>query len=198
MKIVKKLKKRHAKLKRKIRKVLCRIKKVFGKKCKSPHKKKLGDHQLAEIPHEGAVVRPRIGRLPGWVQEQKEKMEQDTLYGLAVSAGFEGPRCAFESMTSTSPSDRFPILKLKKAIERIRAVNKKLQAFEKGFISEDGIPDREWFKHLGVAPGLWLGRFLSVFLSFFRLTVRTRIRRHRTSSANRVNHLREECNTGSV
>jgi N-acetylated-alpha-linked acidic dipeptidase len=27
------------------------------------------------------------------------------------------------------------------------------------FISEDGIKDREWYRHLGVAPGRWLGVF---------------------------------------
>jgi N-acetylated-alpha-linked acidic dipeptidase len=26
------------------------------------------------------------------------------------------------------------------------------------FISEDGIKDREWYRHLGVAPGKWLGK----------------------------------------
>lgn len=47
--------------------------------------------------------------------------------------------------------------KLKKAVKRVRAVNKKLVAFERGLISEEGIKDREWYKHLGVAPGKWLG-----------------------------------------
>ncbi|KAJ3576240.1 hypothetical protein NP233_g572 [Leucocoprinus birnbaumii] len=40
---------------------------------------------------------------------------------------------------------------------RVREINDKLRSFERGFISEDGIKDREWFKHLGVAPGRWLG-----------------------------------------
>ena len=44
-----------------------------------------------------------------------------------------------------------------KAIERVQAVNHKLIAFERGFISKEGIKDREWYKHLGVAPGKWLG-----------------------------------------
>ncbi|KAJ4474266.1 Zn-dependent exopeptidase [Lentinula aciculospora] len=44
-----------------------------------------------------------------------------------------------------------------KVIKRIRAVNQKLVAFERGFISEGGLPSREWYKHLGVAPGRWLG-----------------------------------------
>ncbi|KAJ3576237.1 hypothetical protein NP233_g571 [Leucocoprinus birnbaumii] len=44
-----------------------------------------------------------------------------------------------------------------RAIRRVRVVNDKLRSFERGFISEDGIKDREWFRHLGVAPGKWLG-----------------------------------------
>jgi N-acetylated-alpha-linked acidic dipeptidase len=39
-------------------------------------------------------------------------------------------------------------------------VNKKLVGFEKGFISKDGIPDREWYKHLAIAPGKWLGMLI--------------------------------------
>ena len=57
--------------------------------------------------------------------------------------------------------DAFPSLskkKLVKAIERVQVVNKKLIKFERGFISKDGIKDREWYKHLGVAPGKWLGK----------------------------------------
>jgi N-acetylated-alpha-linked acidic dipeptidase len=47
--------------------------------------------------------------------------------------------------------------KFVKAAKRVHEVNKKLIAFELGFISEDGIKDREWYRHLGVAPGKWLG-----------------------------------------
>ncbi|KAG6866447.1 hypothetical protein C0991_003965 [Blastosporella zonata] len=49
------------------------------------------------------------------------------------------------------------IKKLIKAAKRIVKANKKIVAFERGFISEGGIKDREWYKHLGVAPGKWLG-----------------------------------------
>jgi N-acetylated-alpha-linked acidic dipeptidase len=49
------------------------------------------------------------------------------------------------------------IRKFIKAAKRVRRANKKLIAFERGFISEGGIRNREWYKHLGVAPGLWLG-----------------------------------------
>ncbi|KAF8138385.1 hypothetical protein EV363DRAFT_1427308 [Boletus edulis] len=51
----------------------------------------------------------------------------------------------------------FPRRRLLKAIKRVQAVNQKLIAFERGFISSEGIKDRAWYKHLGVAPGKWLG-----------------------------------------
>jgi len=49
------------------------------------------------------------------------------------------------------------IRKFIKAAKRVRKANQKLIAFERGFISKEGIRNREWYKHLGVAPGLWLG-----------------------------------------
>jgi N-acetylated-alpha-linked acidic dipeptidase len=51
-----------------------------------------------------------------------------------------------------------PIKKFIEAARRLGRSNKKLIAFERGFISEDGIKEREWYKHLGVAPGKWLGK----------------------------------------
>lgn len=46
-----------------------------------------------------------------------------------------------------------------RAMKRVRKANQKLVAFERGFISKKGIKDREWYKHLGVAPGKWLGDY---------------------------------------
>jgi len=46
---------------------------------------------------------------------------------------------------------------LRKILTQIRAVNRALRAFESGFISEEGIKDREWYKHKGTSPGKWLG-----------------------------------------
>lgn len=57
-----------------------------------------------------------------------------------------------------------PIKEFIKAAKRVQAANAKLVAFEKGFIHEDGIKDREWYRHLGVAPGKWLG---ALIFSFF-------------------------------
>lgn len=44
-----------------------------------------------------------------------------------------------------------------RAAMHVRRTNQKLIAFERGFIDEDGIKDREWYRHLGVAPGKWKG-----------------------------------------
>ena len=52
---------------------------------------------------------------------------------------------------------KFPIWKFLKAARRVGKVNQKLIAYERGFISKEGIKDREWYKHLVVAPGKWLG-----------------------------------------
>jgi N-acetylated-alpha-linked acidic dipeptidase len=47
-----------------------------------------------------------------------------------------------------------------KAVKAVRRINQKLASFERGFIHEEGIKDREWYRHLGVAPGKWLGKTL--------------------------------------
>lgn len=44
-----------------------------------------------------------------------------------------------------------------RAAIRVKKVNQKLSLFERGFISEEGVKDREWYRHLGVAPGKYLG-----------------------------------------
>lgn len=53
-----------------------------------------------------------------------------------------------------------PIKEFIEAAKRVSRANAKLVAFEKGFLHKDGIKDREWYKHLGVAPGKWLGTFI--------------------------------------
>lgn len=50
-----------------------------------------------------------------------------------------------------------PIQWFLKAARRVSAANRKLIEFERGFIHEGGIKSREWYRHLGVAPGKWLG-----------------------------------------
>lgn len=63
----------------------------------------------------------------------------------------------FDKEHSPSELKKFPIRKFIKAAKRVQRANKKLAKFEQGFISKEGIKDREWYKHLGVAPGKNLG-----------------------------------------
>ncbi|CDO73739.1 hypothetical protein BN946_scf185015.g67 [Trametes cinnabarina] len=55
------------------------------------------------------------------------------------------------------PLPKGPVRRFIKAAQRVQRANAKLVAFERGFISEEGIEGREWYRHLGVAPGKWLG-----------------------------------------
>jgi len=125
-KLIKKWKRRHARcmrFKRRVKEIACRIAKFFGRSC---HKQELS------VTVVGKVIKPRVGRFAGWLQEQKECREARLAYG-------------------------HPSRKIIEAVRRVRSVNRKLVAFERGFISEKGIPEREWYRHLGVGPGKWLG-----------------------------------------
>ncbi|KAJ7780979.1 hypothetical protein B0H16DRAFT_1298508 [Mycena metata] len=149
--IIRQWKKRQHRIKKKLHRLYCRLKKkIFGKKC---HKKfdfeahgcTKGAEASDMSPNSDAASKFRVGRLPAFLDEQNG-LHNEVLSGLAVHGGFQGPL-----------PGKFPLAKFKKAVHRIRTVNKKLVSFEKGFISKDGIPDREWYKHLAIAPGKWLG-----------------------------------------
>ncbi|BGP43868.1 Vacuolar protein sorting-associated protein 70 [Rhodotorula kratochvilovae] len=46
----------------------------------------------------------------------------------------------------------------KKDAKELRRINAALRGFERGFLGdEQGLQGREWYRHLGVAPGRWLG-----------------------------------------
>ncbi|KAJ7094526.1 Zn-dependent exopeptidase [Mycena belliarum] len=148
-KMIRKWMKRQFKLRRKLRKVYCRLRKIFGHPCNGDD---FEEHpctgKFSSMPDAAPSSKFRVGRLPAFLDEQ-QGLGRDVLYGLAVHAGFDGD--AFSALP------KFPLARFKKAVRRVRAVNKKLVGFEKGFISKDGIPDREWYKHLAIAPGKWLG-----------------------------------------
>ncbi len=61
-------------------------------------------------------------------------------------------------------SRKISIHKFILAAKRVGSVNQKLIAFERGFISTEGLKEREWYRHLGVAPGKWLGMRSVYFL----------------------------------
>ncbi|KAJ7068555.1 hypothetical protein C8F01DRAFT_1227625 [Mycena amicta] len=123
--IVRKWVKHRRATRRKLRKVYCRLKKIFGRKC---HHKKHSDS-------DGGL----------------DSLDVDILTGFAIHMGSD-----ISEFNQALVRPRFPLEQLRKAVQRIRAVNEKLVGFEKGFISTDGIPDREWYKHLVIAPGKWL------------------------------------------
>ncbi|GAA5997527.1 M28 family metallopeptidase [Rhodotorula paludigena] len=55
----------------------------------------------------------------------------------------------------TSPPSRH---KAHALVRRLRSVNRALRRFEGGFLGdEQGLQGREWYRHLGVAPGRWFG-----------------------------------------
>jgi N-acetylated-alpha-linked acidic dipeptidase len=152
-KMIKKWRRRHSRrmeFRRHARKIACRIVKFFGLgSCKCHYH----GRQPSVATVGGQLVRPRVGRLVGWLQEQRERKEGRLGYG------YELVRYRTD-LSLISTLHRYPSRRFIKAVKRVRAVNQKLVAFERGFISEGGIPEREWYRHLGVAPGKWLGKFL--------------------------------------
>jgi N-acetylated-alpha-linked acidic dipeptidase len=55
--------------------------------------------------------------------------------------------------------------KARKLAKRIKNINARKMAFERGFIDAKGLPRRSWYKHLGVAPGELLGYGATTFPS---------------------------------
>lgn len=139
---------------------------------------------------------PRVGRYPAWLKEQKEKEKKK------ADASSDEPESFEEFLQISAKRPRF-VKKFIKAAKRVQKANKKLVAFERGFIHEDGIKDREWYRHLGVAPGKWLGmsglisvivRDFLFFLFFFSFDCR--IWSYHVPCAHRGFHVRKECYVG--
>ncbi|RDX53924.1 Zn-dependent exopeptidase [Lentinus brumalis] len=155
-KLLHKFARRHF-IRRQIHRALCKLRKLFGKECPSHDASSLAapvsvGYGAADKPFECSrgrkhanqgmlPVTPRIGHAGAKVHEQRQRA---------------GETEAFDKR-------RFPSKKFKKAVKRVRDVNQKLKAFERGFIHEDGIKDREWYRNLDVAPGKWLGYGATTF-----------------------------------
>ncbi|KII94951.1 hypothetical protein PLICRDRAFT_128324, partial [Plicaturopsis crispa FD-325 SS-3] len=149
-KIFKKWKKRSSKLRklrRKAKHLACKLRKVFGKKfeCKKSHACQKSHHELDIKSASGVRLHPRVGRAPAYLKERQE--EEDISLAQAFAS-----RLGADVHHFPHPGRKFI-----KAVRRVQAANKKLVAFERGFIHDEGLKGREFFKHLGVAPGTWLG-----------------------------------------
>jgi N-acetylated-alpha-linked acidic dipeptidase len=81
-----------------------------------------------------------------------DQEESTMILGLAIHSGYN-------DRSNLLPYPGKEINRLRKLAKRIQTVNGKSSAFERGFISAEGIKDREWYKHLAVAPGKWLGSY---------------------------------------
>ncbi|KAH8113339.1 Zn-dependent exopeptidase [Phellopilus nigrolimitatus] len=123
-----------------------------GEGCPHKNRNEGKDLKLGRPKNLGASgrLRPRVGRYPAWLKEQEEK-ERSSEKDLDEHHGHH-----WHSRPKL-------VKKLIAAAKRVQEANKKLVAFERGFISEEGVKDREWYRHLGVAPGKWLGYGATTF-----------------------------------
>lgn len=103
---------------------------------------------------------PPINRIRHWIERclwplkesvSEPNLNSNTLDVFSLLEDIERQKDLCES------KHRNPLCDLIKAAIRVKNVNERLRAFEQGFISEEGIKDREWYRHLGVAPGKYLG-----------------------------------------
>lgn len=108
---------------------------------------------------------PRVGMAPAWNKDRLEEVGVDGAdHGNDREVNAEDvkwpqlPRPKIPHWPPRKPRHLPP--KFLKAIKAVRSINQKLASFERGFIHEGGIKDREWYRHLGVAPGKWLGKTL--------------------------------------
>nr|KIR50369.1 membrane protein [Cryptococcus bacillisporus CA1280] len=132
-----------------------------GKLDKRRHKALKKLHKLMrKLEHgKGSIVKTML-RGCGWRMGGKE-----VEYNLQTWE--EGPKEGI--FPSPHPKLPFPFptprkyREINNILKEIRIINKKLQNFECGFLSEDGLKDREWYKHKGTAPGLWLGYGATTF-----------------------------------
>lgn len=150
-------------IKRRLREGWCKLRKVFHKPCQEDrHEDLVHYREYRYIPsftrpemhkREDGVTKtkPRLGLAPARMREERERKRRE----LEPTAHY-----GCHARKARDEVDKRLDQKFLRAAERVRKVNKKLAGFERGFIHPDGIKDREWYRHLGVAPGKWLGQYL--------------------------------------
>ena len=156
-----KLKRREGWLSKELRKLIDWLRDRFGR---HPCKDTEGDiddfdeleFNVKELPRFGAngLMQPRIGRAPAWAREQQDKDKHDDV----VEDFKHKHKNKKHKHKKRHWGERRKLLKrLYRAAARVRCANAKLIGFERGLTIEDGLKGREWYKHLGVAPGKWHG-----------------------------------------
>ncbi|ODN82116.1 hypothetical protein L202_02423 [Cryptococcus amylolentus CBS 6039] len=112
---------------------------------------------LGEGKHTSSSMLSRAAHRCGWQATPGTELQHMPTWDDESESGFPHPRLPFPLPTPGR------IHKIKEVLEEIRVINKKLQYFELDFISENGIKEREWYRHKGTAPGLWLGYGATTF-----------------------------------
>ncbi|KAF8551485.1 Zn-dependent exopeptidase [Imleria badia] len=105
----------------------------------------------------GRVGHPIVRRLKNWI---KRYLAIGTQLPKRDDAELQFPALHMLSTVRDVTEQNLcegPLCDLITAAIRVKKVNQKLSLFERGFISEEGVKDREWYRHLGVAPGKYLG-----------------------------------------
>ena len=106
----------------------------------------ISDLPLASIRH--AI--DRVARVAACVSRAVEDASAELKDAIAA---YHSPR----SRCMNRSSRVLPVL------ADIRRLNRHLMSFEQGFIDKQGLSGREWYRHLGVAPGRWLGYGATTF-----------------------------------
>ncbi|KAF7291015.1 Zn-dependent exopeptidase [Mycena chlorophos] len=174
--IIHRLVRRKRTIKKKIHRVVCKIKKALGRPCHGGEDEEVrrhgyghgrwfgGENKCHAVKHdeaaeEGKQLRSRHYRQSGanWAGHVHPHGSFNPTILSVLALDETADDAAYAEALGVPKLPKWPLAKLRKVAKRIRAVNQKLVSFERGFISEEGIPDREWYKHLVVAPGKWLG-----------------------------------------
>lgn len=146
-------------IKRRLREGWCKLRKIFHKPCKEDRQADISHHrhippstrpEVLKREDGDRKMKPRLGLAAARMREERERKRRE----LEPTA----PHSCHARKTRDEVDKRLRE-KFLRAAGRVRAVNKKLVGFERGFIHPDGIKDREWYRHLGVAPGKWLGEY---------------------------------------
>lgn len=119
------------------------------KECSKPRLNHIGEHQVPE----GFRLPEMLSHPIAPLFQLEYELENEGTRGDDHCHGHRHHRKTHEKWRKT----------LLHALHRVHDVNNKLRSFERGLISKDGIKGREWFKHLGVAPGKWLGYGATTF-----------------------------------
>ncbi|KAI0750967.1 Zn-dependent exopeptidase [Daedaleopsis nitida] len=184
-KLLRKFARRHF-IRRKVRSALCKLKKLFGRECRHRDASRPSARTSAAIgmgaadkPFECSGMKTKNGMLP---------MKPRVGHAAAMMRERRERELELSEETVAHDKRRFPTKRFKKAVKRIREVNQKLKLFERGFIHQEGIKDREWYRNLDVAPGKWLGYGATTFPA---LTEAFTIEKNATQAEYEIKRLQE-------